>query len=350
MAQGTATALTVGGRTWGRDFGDPVGEHLAVRAGCGLWDASSLRRYELRGPGAGLALDRFATNELAGLARGRLRYSVFCDDDGAVLGDGIAMRFADELYGLVLRFPADADALAAAAGDADHELLDVTDRTPHLALQGPRSRTLLEQLTGADLSGLRYFGLLGEPLRIDGAPVWVARCGYTGELGYELFTEPPHAAALVDALADAGARPYGLTAMDTLRQEAGLILAGHDFEPGACDPYELGVGRVVRLEKPEFRGRDALIERAARGPARRLTTLVCDGGEVPERGSAVLVGGRPAGEVRSSCFAPTIGRPIALALVDVDAIEAGTPASAGGVAARVAGLPVYDPGKLRPRS
>ena len=137
---------------------------------------------------------------------------------------------------------------------------------------------MLEALARRDLSGLRYYRFLPEPVLVGGVPVSIARCGYTGELGYELYTEPAHAARLLDAIIGTRrVRPYGMRAMETLRREAGLILLGIDFEPGASDPFELGLDRVVRLAKPAFRGRDALIRRSARGLARRLASLVMDG-------------------------------------------------------------------------
>jgi len=333
------------------DFGDPVAEHRAVREGCGVCDASPLRKWDVRGPGAALAVERFFTNEMGTLQRGQLRYGAFCDDDGMMLGDGIAFRFADQEFGLVTRLETDGEAFAEAAGDAEYELKDVTADAPHLQLQGPDSRTVLESLARRDLGGLRYYRFLPEPVLVGGVPVSIARCGYTGELGYELYTEPAHAGRLLDAIIGTRrVRPYGMRAMETLRREAGLILLGLDFEPGASDPFELGLDRVVRLAKPAFRGRDALLRRSAGGLARRLASLAMDGEEPPAPGAEVRASGRAVGDVRSAGPAPTVGRPVALAVLETSEIEVGRRVEIDGQGARVTTHPAYDPEKLRPRS
>ena len=210
---------------------------------------------------------------------------------------------------------------------------------------------MLEALARRELGGLRYYRFLPEPVLVGGVPVSIARCGYTGELGYELYTEPAHAARLLDAIIGTRrVRPYGMRAMETLRREAGLILLGIDFEPGASDPFELGLDRVVRLAKPAFRGRDALIRRSARGLARRLASLVMDGNEPPAPGAEVRASGRAVGEVRSAGPAPTVGRPVALAVLEAAEIEVGRQVEIDGLGARVTTHPAYDPEKLRPRS
>src|SRR5262249_32614583 len=134
------------GWDWIAGFGDPVAEHSAVRTGCGVWDESPRQKWDLRGPQAVLAIDRFFTNEMRSLQVGQLRYGAFCDDDGRMLGDGIAFRFGAEHYGAVTALPGDGDALLAAAGDADVDLANVTEATPHLQLQGPDSREVLRHL------------------------------------------------------------------------------------------------------------------------------------------------------------------------------------------------------------
>jgi len=332
-------------------FGDPAAEHRAVRTSCGVWDGSPLRKWDVRGPGAAEAVERFFTNEMGTLTRGQLRYGAFCDDGGMMLGDGIAFRFAEDEFGLVTRLESDGEAFAEAAGDAEYRLTDVTADAPHVQLQGPGSRAVLESLARADLSGLRYYRFLPDAMLVGGVPVSIARCGYTGELGYELYTEPVHAARLLDALI--GTRrvvPYGNAAMESLRREAGLILLGRDFTSGESDPFELGLDRVVRLGKPGFRGRDALLARSAAGIPRRLASLVMDGDEPPPPGGEVRAGGRPVGEVRSAGHAPSIGRPVALAVIDTALHEPGRPVEIDGLGAHVTTHPAYDPEKLRPRS
>jgi len=333
---------------------DPASEHGAVRRGCGVWDKSPLQKWAVSGPQALLAADRFFTNDMRSMQPGQVRYGAFCDDDGRMLGDGTVFALAADRCWVITALESDGDALCEAADGLEFDIRNLTAEAPNLQLQGPDSRSVLEQLTTLDTASLRYYHCTPEPVAVAGEPVLVARCGYSGELGYELYCRPSSAERLWDAILATGrVTPYGLDAVEPLRQEAGLIFIGRDYLVGKTSPYEVNLDRVVRLEKPEFRGRDAL-RRLAAAPPRRLTTLLVDGEEVPEHGSAVTDGGAVVGEVRSACLSPTLGRVIALAVVDVVRIEKGTRLDVeldngrtGGV---IAGFPVYDPEKLRPRA
>jgi aminomethyltransferase len=343
------------GWRWIAGFGDTVGEHHAVRTGCGVWDESPRQKWDLQGPGAELAVDRFFTNDMRSLQVGQLRYGAFCDDDGAMLGDGTAFRLGRDRFRVVTALLEDGEAIEHAAGDAEYELSRVTDHVPHLQLQGPGSRRVLESLAGAGISGLGYYRFLTEPVMVGGVPALVARCGYSGELGYELYCDATDAETLWNAIVDTGqVTPYGLNAVELLRQEAGLIAIGSDYFPGRTDPYEMNLDRVVKLGKPAFRGRDAL-RRIAAAPAQRITTLRIDGDVVPLPGAAVRRDGRPVGEVRSSCASPTLDGLIALAVVAASLIEPGQRfevelGSGGSTVGAVVGYPAYDPQKLRPRA
>ena len=178
---------------WIAGFGDPVREHHAVRRACGVWDESPLQKWEVSGPGALVAADRFFTNDMRSLQVGQLRYGAFCDDGGRMLGDGIAFRLADDRLRLVTALESDGEAFAVAAGDAEYDLRQVTAELPHLQVQGPHSRDVIQSLTTADVSALGYYRFAPEPVDVAGVPVLLARCGYSGELGYELYcaAEPP---------------------------------------------------------------------------------------------------------------------------------------------------------------
>jgi len=230
-----------------------------------------------------------------------------------------------------------------------------THELPHLQLQGPRSRALLERLGGFDLSGLGYYRFLTEPVDLAGVPVTLARCGYSGELGYELYVSPDAAEALWEALLGSGqVTPYGLNAVETLRQESGLIFIDADYFPGDTDPYEMNLDHVIRLEKPAFRGQPAL-RRIAAAPARRLTTVTVSGDEPAVPGGDVRSGGELVGEVRSACWSPSLGRLIAMVVIDAPLIVPGArfdvELEPGGTATGVVGdHPIYDTHKLRPRA
>src|SRR5205807_4282400 len=191
----------------------------------------------------------------------------------------------------------------------------VTTELPHVQLQGPRSRELLAGLCDADVSGLRYFRFFPEQVRVGDVLVWVSRTGYSGELGYEIFCAPADAAALWSSLTAAGAVPYGLAAVETLRIESGLIFIGYDYFQHETSPYDMSLDKVVRLDKGDFNGRQALAE-TGESPPRRFVTLAVDGGDVPEYGAAVTSDGEPAGTLTSPCESPTLGRVIGLATVE----------------------------------
>jgi aminomethyltransferase len=343
------------GWDWIAGFGDAVAEHRAVRERCGVWDESPLQKWELRGPDALAAADRFFTNDMRSLQPGQVRYGAFCDDDGHMLGDGTVFAFAPDRCWVITALESDGEALREAAGELDYAIEQRTAQLPHLQLQGPRSRDVLSSLVGGAVDGLGYYRLLTDPVELAGIAVTIARCGYSGELGFELYCDPADAERLWRALTDTGqVEPYGLDAVETLRQESGLIFLGCDYFPGVTDPYEMNLDHVVRLEKPGFRGQPALRELAA-APPRRLATLLIEGDQVPDYGAPVHHQGGDAGQVRSACWSPSFDRAIAMAVVDAALVEPGgrveVELAAGGTAAAAAGpYPLYDTTKLRPRA
>ncbi|MDX6521906.1 MAG: aminomethyltransferase [Gaiellales bacterium] len=344
------------GWEWIAGFGDdPASEHRAVRTGCGIWDKSPLQKWLLTGPQALTAADRFFTNDMRSLRPGQVRYGAFCDDDGRMLGDGTVFALAADSCWVITAVPSDGDALCEAADGLEFEIRNITADAPNVQLQGPESRSVLQSLTTHDLASLRYYQCTPEPVDVAGEPVWVARCGYSGELGYELYCRAQSAERLWTAVLETGrVRPYGLDAVETLRQESGLIFIDRDYLVGETDPYEVNLDRVIRLEKPEFRGQAAL-RRIAEAPARRLTTLLVEGDEVPVHGAGLTAGSRRVGEVRSACFSPTLVRVIALAAIESGRIEPGARFGVeleGGseTPGELGSHPAYDPQKLRPRA
>ncbi len=222
------------------------------------------------------------------------------------------------------------DALTERAEGFDAEVRDDRDAYALIAVQGPESPGILKSLTDADLDGLKYYA--GLPGTVAGVPALIARTGYTGEDGFELFVEPEHAVELWQALTKAGEGaglvPCGLSCRDTLRLEAGMPLYGHELTT-SLTPFDAGLGRVVKFEKEgDFVGREALAEAAARAqenPPRVLVGLVAEGRRVPRAGYAVVAGGGEViGEVTSGAPSPTLGKPIAMAYVDAAHAAPGT--------------------------
>ena len=186
-----------------------------------------------------------------------------------------------------------------------------------------------------------------------GVPAWVSRTGYSGELGYEIFCRPDRAEDLWAVLTGAGARPYGLAAVETLRIESGLIFIGYDYFQHETDPFDMSLDKVIVLDRAEFHGQDALAE-TAKSPPRRLVTLVVEGDAVPEYGAEVTLHGEAIGTLTSPCESPTLGQTIGMAVIDsAHAGEGGTVEVAvgdGTARATVDKLPIYDPEKSRPRA
>jgi aminomethyltransferase len=351
------------GWAWAADFGDAVAEHRATRTAANMWDESPLRKWDIRGRDALALCDALFTNDMSSLAIGQVRYGAICDAVGKMIMDGTVFRMGDEHCLSITSYDSDLEWFRKVAADRslDAQVEDRTPQMPHLQVQGPKAREILGPITeGADLDSLRYFRFVTDPVRVGGVPCWVSRTGYSGELGFELYCQPDDASELWRAVHAAGAphgmRPIGLSAIETLRIESGLLFPDIDYFPHQTDPFEVRLDNVVKLDAPgEFIGRDALRQIASEGTPRLLTTLRIDGDEVPEYGAAVTLDGRDVGIVRSPCQSPTFDMAvIAMAAIDRDLARDGQRVDValgdGGAGATVAPFPLYDTEKRRPRS
>jgi aminomethyltransferase len=337
---------------WPNTFGDPIAEHQAVRTNVGVWDASPLRKWGFNGPDALGAADRVFTNDMRTLEVGQVRYAPFCDANGKMVGDGTVFHIADDSAIVVTALDSDLDHFREVVAGMNVEITPMTEQTPQLGLNGPRSRELLQGLTSADVASLGYFRFWPEQVEVGGVPCWVSRTGYSGELGYELFCAPDGAEQLWNAVIGAGARPYGLAAVESIRIESGLIFIGYDYFQHETSPYDMGLDKLIRMDKADFSGKAALQAEAA-SPPNRFVTLVVDG-QLPEYGAAVTKGGEQVGTLTSPSESPTLGKVIGLTVLRADLAREGETvdvAVAGGTApATVASMPIYDPRKERPRA
>ncbi|MFE7959989.1 glycine cleavage system aminomethyltransferase GcvT [Streptomyces sp. NPDC057413] len=314
-------------------YGSERDEHNAVRTKAGLFDLSHMGEITVTGPQAAALLDYALVGNIGAVKTGRARYTMICQADGGILDDLIVYRLAETEY-MVVANASNAqvvlDALTERAAGFDAEVRDDRDSYALLAVQGPESPGILASLTDADLDGLKYYA--GLPGTVAGVPALIARTGYTGEDGFELFVKPEHAVELWQALTKAGEAaglvPCGLSCRDTLRLEAGMPLYGHELT-AELTPFDAGLGRVVKFDKEgDFVGREALAaaaERAADNPPRILVGLVAEGRRVPRAGYQVVAEGRVVGEVTSGAPSPTLGKPIAMAYVDAAHAAPGTP-------------------------
>jgi aminomethyltransferase len=331
-------------------YGSETAEHQAVRHAAGLFDLSHMGEILVRGPGAGAALDYALTGLLSGLAPGRARYTMICAPDGGVLDDLVVYRQGEQEF-LVIANAANTEtvyeSLVERAADFDATVTDATDDYALIAIQGPAAAGILGPLTSLDLGAMKYYsGAFGE---VAGRPAWVARTGYTGEDGFEVFGRPSDATAIWGALASAGAPaglvPAGLAARDTLRLEAGMPLYGNELGPDVT-PFEAGLGRVVKFDKPgDFVGRSALAARASAGPRRELVGLTLRSRRVARHGYPVMADGKEVGTVTSGAPSPTLGQPIAMAYLNAgtDARDAVLAVGIRGeaVPAQLVDLPFY---------
>ncbi|MCX4979540.1 glycine cleavage system aminomethyltransferase GcvT [Streptomyces sp. NBC_00620] len=305
-------------------YGSERDEHLAVRTKAGLFDLSHMGEITVTGPQAAVLLNYALVGNIASVGVGRARYTMICRADGGILDDLIVYRLAETEY-MVVANASNAqvvlDALVERAADFDAVVRDDRDAYALIAVQGPESPGILKSLTDADLDGLKYYA--GLPGTVAGVPALIARTGYTGEDGFELFVSPGDAEKVWQALTEAGAPagliPCGLSCRDTLRLEAGMPLYGHELST-SLTPFDAGLGRVVKFEKEgDFVGREALsaaAERALENPPRVLVGLIAEGRRVPRAGYSVVADGKVVGEVTSGAPSPTLGKPIAMAYVD----------------------------------
>jgi aminomethyltransferase len=340
-------------------------EHRAVREGCGLFDVGHMGILTASGAGAAALLSRRTTANVARIEPGQVRYTFLLDLEGAIVDDLLITRIDDGSASspdfLVVPNAATASGvfdLLRAHRHPDTELGRHNGAATIVAVQGPRSRELLERLGGWSLGKLGFYkgawyprpggpggaaGRLGVPFPDGLASSWfVSRTGYTGELGFELFVPAADALGLADRLVAAGVVPCGLGARDTLRLEKGYLLSGQDFHRDRT-PLEAGQDRFVEFDH-EFVGRPVLEKQRKEGVRLRLAGLAVEGPNLfPRHGTPVLAGGAPAGTVSSGGLSPTLGHGIALAYLAPELTVPGTSVElelrGGRAPARVVALP-----------
>jgi aminomethyltransferase len=303
-------------------------EHEAVRERAGLFDVSHMGEILVEGPRAVAEVDRLVTNDVSKLDVGRALYTVCCNEDGFILDDLIVYRLEEEKVLVVCNASNREKIVAHFAAHLGLETTwnDVSDAWTLLALQGPRAVDVMRDLDAPErVLGLPSFHVAQATLA--GVDLWVARTGYTGEDGFELFCSNEDAVGLWRAILAAGEahgiEPVGLGARDTLRLEARLMLYGNDITE-STHPFEAGLGWVVKLDAGDFVGREALRGIKDAGFARKLV-----GFEMTERGIArhgypILAGGNRVGEVTSGSPGPTVGRNIGLGYVPKALAKVGT--------------------------
>ena len=353
-------------------------EYNAIRNACALIDISPLFKYRVTGKDATRLVDRVITRDMRKVSVGQVIYTPWCDEHGKVIDDGTVSRLDENVYRWTAADPSLRWFTQNAAG-LEVEIEDISESVASLALQGPTSGRFLKSLVkDADIENLKYFRVTNGS--IAGVPVEISRTGYTGDLGYEIWMHVDRALDVWDALIEAGRpfdiKPAGMLALDVARIEAGLLLIEIDFnsskkaliEGQKYSPFEMGLSRLVHLEKGRFVGQQALIEEAKRGHAKQIVGIEIDWTRVEELyemlslppavsaiASRVAVpvyrNGSQIGKATSTAWSPTLKKMIALATVRTEFAKPGTrieievtvEAVRHRVAATVVKTPFYNP-------
>ena len=356
-------------------------EYHAIRSSTALIDVSPLYKYAVSGKDAARLLNRVVTREVERSAVGQVLYTTWCDSDGKVLDDGTIARLDEHELRMTSAEP-NLRWLEDNAAGLDVRTEDVSDAIAALAVQGPSSRAVIQQLVDCDLSALKYFRITAAT--IGGVPVTISRTGYTGDLGYELWFDARDALQVWDALMHAGEAygivPAGMLALDVARIEAGLMLLDVDYVPArkalrpeqTSSPFELDLAWTVNLKKETFVGRDALAREAETAPAWRfvgvevewdaLERLYAEARLAPQLPTAawrmsvpIYAGGEQAGYATSGGWSPLLKKYIALAHVRARWAAPGTPVemeitvehARKRAAARIVKKPFFDPERKR---
>lgn len=329
-------------------YGSELAEHRAVRETAGIFDLSHMGEVRITGADAGALLDYALVAKYSSMAVGKAKYGVIVDAAGGLVDDLITYRIADDEFLVVpnaSNTPAVVEALTARAEefrteivpDAAAEVADESADTALIAVQGPQSQAILEAAGagegGGSLDDLGYYAW--QPLTLNGVEIMLARTGYTGEDGFELYLPNASAEAIWELLFTAAEKvdgevlPCGLAARDSLRLEAGMPLYGNELSL-EHSPLDAGLSRMVELNvknKEHLFAREALEGLLTQQPARVLAGLTSEGRRAARQGATVLIDGEEIGEITSGQPSPTLGHPIALAYLDREHTEPGTAVS-----------------------
>ncbi|MFO1123055.1 MAG: aminomethyltransferase family protein [Hyphomicrobiales bacterium] len=313
-----------GGYTTALVFEDEAMEYTAIRNAASVYDLCPMVKYRIKGPDAAAYLNRLTVRNAAKLSVGGVHYTIWCDDDGKIIDDGTLFRLASDEYRICCQERHLPWLLDSAEG-FDVSVAEVTEDIAALSLQGPCTAEVLRH-AGFDVATLKPFRMASFPF--DGGILTVSRTGFTGDLGYELWTTPDHALALWDHLftagRDYGIRPIGSNALNTARIEAGFIITNLDFVPShqavredrVRSPFEMGLDWLIDWDKGHFNGRRALVAERDGGTSRWALVGLDIEGNVSAQGSLLYHDKKhEAGFITAATWSPTLKRNIALAQV-----------------------------------
>ncbi len=301
-------------------YSNIVDEHQAVRQQCGVFDVSHMGEVLISGPDAERYVNHLFTNDVRQMPVGKILYGMMCYEHGGVVDDLLVYKLADHRFFLVINaanIDKDWDWIQQQAVGYEVTLEHQSDRYGELAIQGPKAEEVMENVLGIPCQELSFytFKLLDEVL--------VSRTGYTGEDGFEVYASPQYINDCWDKLMAAGVKPCGLGCRDTLRFEVGLPLYGDELSADIT-PVMAGLGIFVKLDKPEFIGREALARQKSEGPQKKLVGIELQDKAIPRHGYTVLKDGTPIGEVTTGYHTISTDKSVCMALVDAAYAALGT--------------------------
>ena len=330
---------------------DTLAEYRACREAAALMDFTMLRKVDLNGPGALALVNTIVTRDVSTLTPGQIGYGALCDESGKMVDDCTTMMRSPDSVRFCGANDRDFEIFSAAAAGTEIEVREFTDAMPHLCLQGPTSREILQGMTSSDLSNSAFpYYTFREDVEIAGIPVYMTRLGYTAELGYELWVERERSLDLWDALLAAGTpqgmQVIGMVALDLFRIEGGFIIGGVEYDP-TVSPFECGLGWSVNFDKGDFQGREGLL-RDRDETVLRLTSVVLESGGDDASGAPLLHDGEEVGLVTQAVVSPYLdGKTLGLAKIRKELREPGVEGDRDGRRRERAGRSRQAPG-LRP--
>jgi len=301
-------------------YSNIVDEHQAVRQQCGVFDVSHMGEVLISGPDAERYVNHLFTNDVRQMPVGKILYGMMCYEHGGVVDDLLVYKLADHRFFLVINaanIDKDWDWIQQQAVGYEVTLEHQSDRYGELAIQGPKAEEVMEKVLGIPCQELSFYTFK----QLD--EVIVSRTGYTGEDGFEVYASPQYINDCWDKLMAAGVKPCGLGCRDTLRFEVGLPLYGDELSADIT-PIMAGLGIFVKLDKPEFIGREALARQKAEGPQKKLVGIELQDKAIPRHGYTVLKDGTPIGEVTTGYHTISTDKSVCMALVDAAYAALGT--------------------------
>jgi aminomethyltransferase len=292
-------------------------EHRCVRDTVGVFDVSHMGEIEVTGAGAEDLVQKLTINDISTLEVGQAQYSAMCYEDGGIVDDLLVYKFEDKFLLVVNASNKDKDLNWILEQNSENcDVKDISDDITQLAIQGKKAEDTLQELTGTDLSSIKFYWFAEGELA--GAPMIISRTGYTGEPGFELYFENQYAKQVWDAVFKAGAnyeiKPIGLAARDSLRLEKKMCLYGNDIDQ-TTNPLEAGLGWITKLDKAKFIGHDAIAEIKKEGLKRRLVAFVLNDSGFPRKGYKIFTNGDEIGTVTSGTVSPILEKGIGLGYV-----------------------------------